>query len=120
MQVVTNMYNLFVIMFLIVRFTLVGQNPVASTLTDRIRTIHIPADEQIEVEVNDFLGVSFPKNDAGSVAFEFCELAYEPDRGMQLRSSEEKKDYSKWKVGKEYEFVAMSPGCITWSLNAFI
>ena len=103
-----------------VRFTLIGQNSVASTLTDRIRTVRISDEEQINVEEGDFLGIFFPRNDYGHVSYTRCSEAYEPDKGMQARSKKRADDDSKWNVGGKYQFVAASEGCKTWSLNAYI
>ena len=102
------------------RFTLVGQNTVSASLTDRVRKVRVPATEQISVEVGDVLGIFLPRSGYGHVPYTLCSLAYQPEQGMQYISKKSKETATKWKVGKDYAFRGDTGSCKTWSLNAYI
>ncbi|KAL4217780.1 Bone morphogenetic protein 1 [Mactra antiquata] len=99
--------------------TLVGENIITDTGEDRIRTIEIPNDQQIEVQIGDVIGFNVKSSGGTGLPYTRCDLAYEPSEG-NIRRGPANNNLDSLVVGNVYTFSDYSSLCRTWSLNAFI
>lgn len=99
-------------------YTLIGQNEVSDTFVGGIRTFDVPAENQIDVQNGDLIGI-YSLN--AEIPFERCNTDTDGETyGSVVQSVSKKYSVSDWSVSIQYTFQDVSDSCRIIPVTAFI